>query len=268
MKRIAVLLALATLLLSGCAGTKLVRTEVDKQHEFNVTLEQVQNEGAVVSQGYAHPYEVDLADLKKLLGDLSYLEETGIVTKEQEKGEAFQAGEVNRLAPALKTALAKANANQRVHFISYNLNKQLLFSNSRKTEGILFVDANKRLNLAFNFVNQDRRPNETSAMLPIFSELDPLTISASKTPLTALPPYAQQQQLTGGAKAPLWISVDMNQLQQAIVKEEAALPKLTDAALRDDIKTKLKYLKELLEEDLITEKNYNRKKMELLDKIQ
>ena len=37
--------------------------------------------------------------------------------------------------------------------------------------------------------------------------------------------------------------------------------------LKQDIKIKLRYLKELLDEGLITEKDYNAKKMELLGKI-
>jgi hypothetical protein len=37
--------------------------------------------------------------------------------------------------------------------------------------------------------------------------------------------------------------------------------------LKEDIKNKLKYLKELLDEGLISEKDYTVKKMELLDKI-
>jgi hypothetical protein len=36
---------------------------------------------------------------------------------------------------------------------------------------------------------------------------------------------------------------------------------------QQEIKTKLKYLKELLDEGLISEKDYNAKKMQLLDKI-
>ena len=43
--------------------------------------------------------------------------------------------------------------------------------------------------------------------------------------------------------------------------------KASEDVLKEDIKNKLRYLKELLDEGLISEKDYTVKKMELLDRI-
>lgn len=296
MKRIAVLLLLSATLFSGCASTKLMRTEVATQHKFNVSLEQVQKDGATVPLHYAHPHKINPADLKELLSNLNYTEQAGLLNEEKTTP-VFQSVEISRLTPAVTDALAKANPNQRVRFISYNLDKGVLFSKSRKTEGIVFVDSSGRLNLAFNYINQDRISSETSAINPQFAIIDPLTIDVSETPLATLPSYVELNRLKNGQQAPMWLTTDFKMLKQASSAEKApaiisgaeeisAVPAgakkaptvtsaakksavtLNDEKLRADIKNKLKYLKELLDEGLITESNYNVKKMQLLDKIQ
>jgi hypothetical protein len=47
--------------------------------------------------------------------------------------------------------------------------------------------------------------------------------------------------------------------------EKTAPAQASEDMLKEDIKNKLKFLKELLDEGLISEKDYNAKKMELLD---
>ena len=152
MKRIAVLLIICAAFTSACTSTKWVRTTVAEQYTFNVTLEQQQEKGIFIQQKYAHPYEIDISDLEKLMGDLKYIEKSGLMRKEK-LGPVFQPVEIDRLAPVLALTLAKADTNQRIRFTSFNQGDFLIFSVSRKTEGVIFIGPAGRLNIAFNFIN-------------------------------------------------------------------------------------------------------------------
>jgi hypothetical protein len=299
MKRIAALLIVTAVLVAGCAGSKWVQTDVIKQHEFVVVLEQRQDQSAAGQLKYGQPYQLDVAELKILLGELSYIEKAGLKNKSKQSP-VFQPAEVDRLAPVLAETLAKADASQRLRFISFNLEPAVVFSVSRKTEGVVFVGADGRLNIAFNYVNANRHANETSAMFSKPAVNDPLSITNAESILTAPDAYAELHELQTGRQAPLWVVVDLVKLRAAInagtvptVKAPAAaVPAAASPALaspvgatgtpvqaaapaaaaaaelrQEEVKGKLKFLKELLSEGLISEQDYNAKKLELLDKI-
>ena len=293
MKRIFALLILSTVFCSACSSTKWVRTSVAKEYDFTVALEQFTEKGAIVPQTHKQPQGIDPAELKKVLSDLIYTEKAGLMSKSK-LSSVFQQTEIDRLTPVLAATLAKAEAGQRLRFISFNQGQSVIFSESRKTEGVVFVDPAGQLNIAFNYVNAKRLPNEASAIYSNYSEIDPLKITTSDTPLSAPAPYAELHQFETGEPAPMWVVADLGKLKESIstgtvpvvkAKEEippAAAPKtetvLTpaekvapaaapDDMLKTDIKNKLKYLKELLDEGLISAKDYEAKKKELLDKI-
>ena len=293
MKRLAILFVVSAALIAACTGVKLVRTPVAKQNYFIVTLERLQAKGTIELPKYKHPAMIELAELKKAMGDLTYIEKTGL-TSEKQQSPVFQAVEIDRLAPVLAEALAKADATQRIRFASFNQGKALIFSKSRKTEGVIFVDSEGRLNFAFNYINADRHPSETSAVYHIFSGIDPLQIKSSGTPLSPTAPYAELHQFGTGQQAPMWIVINLDAMQQAVGTVTAPVGKGTEEAapagapgtgtmaspaetagpapasedlLKEDIRNNLRYLKELLDEGLISEKDYTGKKMELLDKI-
>jgi hypothetical protein len=299
MKRIAALLIVTAVLVAGCAGSKWVQTDVIKQHEFIVVLEQRQDQSAAGQLKYGQPYQLDVAELKILLGELNYIEKAGLKNKSKQSP-VFQPVEIDRLTPVLAETLAKADASQRLRFISFNLEPAVVFSVSRKTEGVVFVGADGRLNIAFNYVNANRHANETSAMFSKPAVNDPLSITNAESILTAPDAYAELHELQPGRQAPLWVVVDLVKLRAAInagtvptVKAPAAaVPAAASPALaspvgatgtpvqaaapaaaaaaelrQEEVKGKLKFLKELLSEGLISEQDYNAKKLELLDKI-
>jgi len=292
MKRTAVLLIFSAVFLSACTNTKWVRTNVDKQRDFIVTLEQ-QEEGVTVRQRYEHPYDIELEYLEKLMGDLIYIETVGLMNKKKQSP-IFQAVEIERLAPLLVETLAKADANQRIRFTSFNLDKNSLLSDSRKTEGVIFVASGGRLNIAFNYINAARQPSETSAIYHNYSRVNPLKIETSDTHILSIAPYAELHNFEIGKQAPMWVVVDLKKMKEssitaavpvikiseevppAVVLTTETLSKSVDSVaptqspedmLKEDIRNNLKYLKELLDEGLISEKDYEAKKNELLDKI-
>lgn len=293
MKRIAFLFIISAAFFSACTNTKWVRTTVAERYDFNVTLEQQQEKGTVIQKKFAHPYEIDLSDLEKLMGDLKYIEKSGLMRTEKQSP-VFQAVEIDRLAPVLALTLAKADASQRIRFTSFNQGDLVIFSVSRKTEGVIFIEPAGRLNIAFNFINYNRQPSENTAINPSFSSADPLKIKTSETPLSATVPYAELHKFETGELAPMWVVADLEKLKESnstatvpIIQATEEPPPATgpkveikgtpvektkpdqasEDVLKEDIKNKLRYLKELLDEGLISEKDYTVKKMELLDKI-
>jgi hypothetical protein len=280
MKRFALLL-ICTLLLTACAGTKLVRTPVVKDFNLNLTLEQVQEKGQTVAQNFQHPYQIEEGPLRRMLTDLTY-----VADDEKEKTPIFQGVEIDRMAGPLAEILAQADASQRIRFLSYNKKKGLLLSNTRKSEGVMFVDGEGKLNIAFNCINIDRYVNETTAVNPTFDKIDPLSIPEAETRITSLPSYARLHQFEDNQLAPMWIAVDLQQLQAAYDTTPVTAPNAAQATTEsgaaagaaatggnfqdlqmENIRGKLNYLKQLVEEGLITEDDYNAKKLDLLDRL-
>jgi hypothetical protein len=293
MRKIAALLIICAAFASACTGGRWVRTTVAEQHEFNVTLEQQQEKGIVIQQKYAHPYEVDISALEKLMGDLHYSEKSGL-RRTEKQNPVFQPVEIDRLAPVLAATLAKAEASQRIRFTSFNQGQSLIFSVPRKTEGVIFIEPAGRLNFAFNYINANRQSSETTGIAPVYSSADPLKIQVSDTIIAATAPYAELHKFATDKQAPMWVVVNLEKLKEAIstatvppVKaaedvvpavaptvgskdtavEKTVPDKASEDMLKEDIRNKLKYLKELLDEGLISEQDYTVKKKELLDKI-
>jgi len=282
MRRIAVLFILGAVFLSACSSARWVRTPIVKQNKFIVTLEQRQEDEKIIDQKYEHPFKIDLTNLEKLMGDLTYIEKVGLINTEKQNP-VFQAVEIERLAPVLADTLAKADNSQRIRFTSFNQGKALIFSVSRETEGVMFIESGNRLNIAFNFINSELDPNEVTSYPRNFSRADPLKIKTSDTTIIATAPYAELYTFETGEQLPIWVVTDLDKLREAasaspgpITEAKGKTAQTVDTTrpaqpsvdlLKEDIKNKLKYLKELLDEGLISEKDYNAKKAELLNKI-
>jgi hypothetical protein len=307
MKKIAGLLIIAAVLLCACSTSKWIRTPVEKHRDFIVTLEQHEVEGKIVLRQYAHPYKINITDLEKLMGDLTYAEQFGFMGKKEEQA-VFQADEITRLAPTLAIALAQADDSQRIRFTSYNQGKAFIFSVSRETEGVMFIKPEGHLNIAFNLINSEIDPNEPASYPPGFSRINPLKIKSSDTTIIPTAPYEKLHEFDDAKPAPMWVIADLEKLQETMknapviyiekpvevspadvtpapqaaptatavgpepvakkteAQKTAPVPAPEDA-IQKDIKNKLKYLKELMDEGLISEKDYNAKKSELLDKL-
>ena len=300
MRLIVVLLIISTVFMSACTGTKWVRTSVAKEYDFAVALEQRPVKEAIAPQKQERTKRLELTDLKSLLSELKYIEEGGLLSKSTQAS-VFQTNELDRLSPALLDALAKADANQRVRFLSFNQGQGVIFSNSRKTEGVIFSGVDGHLNIAFNYINSKRLPSETSAIYGNFSDVDPVNIQSAESTLVTTAPYLQSHKFAAGQTAPLWVVADLDKLAQTLlsapapaaaevaptakapvetppaavpmtaplampVEKPPAIP-VGEDSLRLDIKNKLKYLKELFDEGLISVQEYQDKKKELLDKV-
>ncbi|MFZ2630695.1 MAG: SHOCT domain-containing protein [Desulfosalsimonadaceae bacterium] len=284
---------------TACGTARWVRTPVLEGSRTTVNLEYRVEKDQILPQHYDHPYRMATLDVAKLLGDLVYTER-GVLIGGDKETPVFQAEEIEALAPALTDALAKATPDERIHFISFNKGGGLLFKNTRKTEGILFVEPKGRINLAFGLINADVMDADSEDSPQIYTNSDPLKIRYADTALVPAA-YAVMKDLETGKPAPMWVVADAVKLAEAVASapkptpaivtpspapapapvsaapEKAAKPVIApqpatpavtpQAATQEDIKNKLKYLKDLYEGGLISEPEYAAEKKKLLDKI-
>lgn len=295
MKKIAFLVFMGVVFLSACSTGRWVRTPVMEETKFSVILEHRMEDSRIVEQNYDHPYNIDLPILEKLLAELKFTEESGWLNIKAENP-VFQSIEIKRLAPVLAKAMASATPDQRIFFTSFNRGKALLFETTRKTEGVIFVGPGNKLNIAFGLINFEVEPNDVNEMADSLSRIDPLKLQSSGTPLVPDFSYAKQHTLESGKQVPMWIIADLDKLQTILAAAPKPLPRdpgpesslkfTTDAGkiqgkpvakppattqTRDDLKKRIKnnltYLKELFEEGLISEQDYEAKKKEILNNI-
>jgi len=226
MKRFCVLiLCLISVAMIGGCSTRWVQSPVVDQENMMVSLEHHVVKGKITQKQFNHPYDIDPRDLTIFFTQLAYLDEPALYGDPVQKP-VFQKEEIDRLAPALTDALAKAEPHQRVRFISYNRGGGLFFKKDRKTRGVLFVEEGNRLNLAFSYVNYEIRERELQRFSPAEETLNPLEIKDSDTPIVA-PDYAAHKRLADGGKYPMWIRADMDNISRsaaAVTASESRAP--------------------------------------------
>ena len=148
---------------------------------------------------------------------------------------------------------------------------------------MVFVKPENVLNIAFIEINEDLYPMDYAEMGRERDMREPTDIKSSVRTLAKLPWYELNMQPDGKEPYPLWCKVDLGSEEvsavtapspaaappetaepgeQPVVREPPAVSP-EDAAIR----SKLKLLKDLYDDGLITEEEYKRKKTELIDKL-
>lgn len=296
MKRFVVLLFIVPAFFSACSTTRWVNDPVSEQKYLKVSLEHQLENNLIVEKKFNQPYEIDPAKIKLLLKELIYLDGDRMA-RERKKSPVFQDKEVTRLVPALVDALSRATPNQRIRFISLNRARKIIFKTKRKTDGVIFIDSEGRLNIAFNLINLALKYSDMNGEFDDLSTNDPLNIKTSKTHLIPLLPYARHHVFEDGTASPMWIVVSLDKFQETFnVWKQTQTPQegppsktiLKDAPVTegtelqqvtvqpdakndnqmDKIKKDLEFLKELFNSGLITEQEHSDKKRKLLDKIE
>ena len=286
MKKHAVIWSVVLLALTACANLQSGQTSVAKQYHHAVVLEQQDG------RAFAHPHNLELDEIKDLLAQLVYVGESGLVSKEAPMA-VFQAVEIERLAPSLQLALQQASPDQWVRFVSFGQKQGILFSNSRKTEGVMFVAPDSKVNIAFSFINAKRAPSETSAMYHQYAKLSPLALDGSATPLVVDKPGLQLKKMAGGSPSSMWLEADMKTFEDHLMVEdryvavvlpqttlslppeatnqqasaETNAPSMTRRQQQQAIKQQLKFLKSLFEDGLISSKEYQEEKATVLARM-
>ncbi|RJP93675.1 MAG: SHOCT domain-containing protein [Desulfobacteraceae bacterium] len=225
MKKTAALFTIIAMagLLSACGAARWVRTPLLEGSRTTVNLEHRVEKDQITPQHYNHPYKMPLQDVGKLLGDLAYNEKAVLLGRQNETP-VFQAIEIATLAPALTDALTKASPDQRIQFTSFNKGGGLLFKNTRKTEGVLFVEPKDRINLAFNLINEDVVTAESQDSPQMYTNSDPLKVRFSDTVLIPNASYTDIKQFDNGKPAPMWVVADAGKLKEAVASAPKPAP--------------------------------------------
>lgn len=295
MKRTAVLLLFVAGFLSACSTIRWVENPIANHKDLKVTLEYQTKGDQVVPQHYDHPCKLNQHVVAAFLKGLDY-QDGGFLFKRARKYPIFQESEIARLAPAITAALAKANANQRVAFTSYSRGGEFIFKHRRITKGILFVKPKNELNIAFSLIDYNLNPNREYEVPPELAGRDPLTIRISGTGTRAAPtaPYAKRHVFANGDKSPVWIVANINDLKAAVraesrpakpalaVEPASETPPAAGKTVSTPVETppagsmqtreekvekRLQFLKNLYDKGLINQKEYDRKKSEVLQEI-
>lgn len=282
MKPISLVLALGMVLVSSCISTQYDRSTIQEQKDYIVVIEKHKS-GQNIE--HTHPANVDGLMMKEIMKGFQYVKTEGVLNMEH-AGPVFQQVEIDRLAGALASALADSDKSQYVRFVSLNKKKTLLLLTTyHKTEGILFMDSESRINFAFSHINSQISSDDPMSLRAEFSNKNPVKITKSNTKLTSSSSLFQGYVSANGRSFPMWMTViikkapskEVDSKKTAISEQNESLRKETktitapitpeEMAVQKEIKEKLIYLKDLLNEGLITETDYNTQKRLLLDRL-
>ncbi|MBS3754997.1 MAG: SHOCT domain-containing protein [Desulfobacterales bacterium] len=277
---------------------------MNKDSGFIVKLQQKMKDGRPVAQSYSHPADIGTENLAWFFNDLSYMTTPRLLSDSEERP-VFQNREINRLAPAVSRALKNADATQRVHFTSFNYSRGLLFQKRRITQGTLFVDAGGNFNIDFSWINQEVNLDDQPKGRSEFNQGDSIGVAESDTPVLANRPYIRHHRGENGKADPMWIQAPVEDIRRvaegvkpagkkqvqesagetsAAEKPEQKKPgkeKTPEAhkpgpeepagdweTRKEGIRDRLEYLKDLYEDGLITESEYQDQKQEILEDLQ
>lgn len=275
------ILAAALLVLAGCSSGRWVRSEFEttQPHDhLEIYLEHRIEDDLVVPQGFDHPLTVNQREFGLVLCGL--LRWDSHLLKDDELVRVFEPSEIAALAPALTAALAAVSPDERIRFVTSDWEGGLLFSNERVTEGVLFVEPGGRFNIAFSEIDEELHPGEYSQSGRSRTGRDPTKITSTTRPLADRSWFTIRERPGEEGVYPLWGVIDLELARVEAAKEVveppekpveapvAAQPEESsgpDKSKSAAIKEKLKLLKEMLDEGLISKEDYEQKKAELLD---
>ncbi len=268
-------LILICLTLFGCtAKSNMTQLFVDGQERIQLhhQIHDVKGKEEIVRQGYNHPVQMTVEDLTALLNEISINKFELIGWGEAHA--LFYQEEISKLAPRLVDAFTQASSDQWIYF-SITAEKPALFNDTlRITDGICFIKDNK-LNFVFSNLNIEIAGQNTIGAPKSkndFKKGDPRTLTPSQTYRFVFQPekpYQKPPVIEGDQ----WLSDEQTQWLVFILDAADVSPVVaesTPAAEPDEkssIKERLKKLKELRQHDLITDKEYEAKRKQILKEL-
>lgn len=264
------------LMLTGCA-TKAIPDAIYQDQENIVRLEARPQDPSLTSEDdFQHPLELAEEELKTILQSIRVQESRGLFSlfkrTQPASLQAFSKEEAQRMAGPLSSALARAKPNERVTF---------LFTHPRGrfskdvTSGVLFIKAD-RLHLILGRYRAASRPHEKDIALtdPALPAPPYLGFRLAAGPDQALVEAEESPIWKEPAGARHWVMIDFRQLL-AHPPQPDSFPVVSEPPGAQDqpegvqqptaeIKEKLRLLKELRDENLISEEEHEQKRRELL----
>lgn len=228
-----------------------------------------------------HPYRFDELQLRNILANVHFSQKL-ILKKEVDAKEVFNKAALDFLVPHLVKAFEEAKPNEQVVFSFITGSAKLVFLENRLTLAEAWVKDNylhiqfRKLMAKIDTTVYDKFADVSKAInrargLRIDLELKPGqefgdSVDEVLLPLTATPTVltsAEPQAATPKAAAPQAEKVD------AVVKqpEPALKPEPVVAKPTSEVENRLRQLEHLKEQGLITEKEYEAKRKEILSNL-
>lgn len=271
MKKSIVVIIGVFLLVVGCGGSRWTDARVEKHSHYTLRIQSQVEGGNVVKQHYRHPVDIDSQTIAAFMSELAYMEPAFLVG-EAKKTSVFQDEEIARLSGPIAEALKTVDDNQRIAFSSLNFGGRLLFERSRETSGLIFVDPEGKLNIAFSGINVELPMDPEEAAFIREAAADPLDVREALTPLVATADYMENHLQNNGKPYPMWLKADLAKTRtaaKAIEAKPAAEKPAADPVLqRENIRSQLEYLKGLYDDGLISQSEYDAKRGELLKNLE
>jgi len=268
-------------LLAGCIGNKRISTVVYEEKNHAVRLEtRLGQDKKPIEYDYQHPATLTQKDLEKLLSSI-YIKRPktllGLLIPtlgSKDREPAFSPDEIQFLSQHFPEALAVAKPNQRITFL---LQRPRGMWRREITSGAIFIQGNH-----LNFVLANDRAMLDQEKMAVSDEDNPLYVYEQGA-FEILP--GEHQELVkadrkmldqGGPLPATWLAMDY---QKMLSSEPAAESQATSGSPFQTspqtpssepnsalpLEEKLRVLKRLQEQGLISEEEYQAKKKELLE---
>lgn len=259
--------AAAALLLAGCAA-KNVTTPIHRDGRVTVWLEhQLDDAGRPVEAGYRHPATLAPDDAGAVLRSLRVRRDPGVVERllapQRDAIEAaFSEDEIELLAPPIAQALAAATSADRVNFRFEH--RRGLFRGGT-TSGTLFM-TEERLQVRLGRYRHAAPPDVNESRHRLDDPLDTRDTTPFKL---VIGPFQESAADAPEALRERAIAVDYQGLLLATSTEGGGAPAGAPEAAEPgasgtDLEQRLRTLKRLHDQELISEEDYQAKKAELL----
>ena len=260
------MLGLAVLLISisisACGGQikTIVLKKNDPEHIWLQYL--IDDNDQVIPQGFSHPSDLKPEQIKTILESVELEENSFFAWRNQ--GRLFSSEEVNKLVVPLAEALQKATPDQWVHFAVSAMKTKLLLPTRVLNDGICYLKDGK-FNLVLGNINFELlEPDEE------FYKRDPrdlIYLNARRLKLNpdqgiSAPPIVPGDRRLEKQRRN-WLVYDLPKFFAA--KVEAAKPEAVP--VKPDIVERLKKLKELLDQGMITQEEYDKQRQKILEEL-
>lgn len=251
------------LLAIACAGNIKTVKLMDNDPEHIWLQHVVGDDDQIVPQNYDHPAKLSKKQLKAILEAAEF--EEFILFSWKNRGRVFIDSEVEKLLDPLHDALTQAQPHQWVHFAVTGRKRDMLSitATPHLTDGVCFVQEGKFHlvigNLNFELINRDLEvwrhdPRDHFYFDSIRLHVDPER-GISKPPVIKEDKWLRKPRVN-------WLVFEPDTLLAATTPEETPEP-----ATPSTVEERLKKLKELYEQGLINEEEYNNKRREILEDL-
>jgi hypothetical protein len=249
--------------IGGWPATTLQHKVIFENRRDHVFLTYESDESnKIVSQNYEHPVQLNTEKISKILGQLKYSKK--VFFKWREKNyDVFFKSELDKLSEPISQALQNASPNEWVNFAS-SVESRDIDSIPLLTDGCVFKKEGKLhvvfLNLKFEFDDKNRpKSGDPREFYSLGFKRMNLADAISAPPVNPGVRFLDQPHDN-------WAVIDADALLNPKKETKAKTVEPTKIEKRNLVE-RMKILKELYDNDLITDQEYRKKKEELLDEL-